>query len=76
MDGEVRRWVDELLALSPTVLKLVKRSFDDSLADFREKQDSVRLLDEVSPDFFTSGEQAEGAKAFLQRRKPDFSAYR
>lgn len=76
LDAEVRQWALELLALSPTVLKLVKRSFDDSLADFREKQDSVRLLDEVNPDFFTSGEQAEGAQAFLQRRKPDFSAYR
>jgi dihydroxynaphthoic acid synthetase len=76
LDAEVRRWADELLALSPTVLKLVKRSFDDSLADMRDTQDRFRILNQVNTEFFSSGEQAEGSQAFLERRKPDFSAYR
>lgn len=76
LDSEVQRWCDDLLTLSPTVLKLVKKSFDDSLAAMREQQDSVKLLDLVNPGFFASGEQQEGANAFMEKRKPDFSPWR
>jgi dihydroxynaphthoic acid synthetase len=76
LDAEVRRWADELMALSPTVLKLLKKSFDDSLAPMREQLDRFRMLDLVNPTFFASGEQTEGANAFLEKRKPDFSSYR
>jgi hypothetical protein len=30
----------------------------------------------VKPDFFASGEQAEGASAFLEKRRPNFDAWR
>lgn len=76
LDDEVQRWCDELLALSPTVLKLVKKSFDDALAPMREQQDRFKVLNQVNPGFFASGEQEEGASAFLQKRSPDFSAWR
>lgn len=76
LDDEVRRWCDELLALSPTVLKLVKKSFDDSLAPVREAQDRFKILNQVNPGFFSSGEQSEGAEAFLKKRTPDFSSWR
>ena len=76
LDVEVQQWCDELLALSPTVLKTVKKSFDDSWAQTREAQDRFRILDQVNPDFFQSGEQTEGAGAFLEKRQPDFSAWR
>lgn len=76
LDAEVRRWCEELLALSPTVLKLVKKSFDDSLAPMREAQDRFTIRQQVNPDFFRSGEQTEGATAFLGKRKPDFSPWR
>jgi 1,4-dihydroxy-2-naphthoyl-CoA synthase len=76
LDAEVRRWADEMMALSPTVLKLLKKSFDDSLAPMREQLDRFRMLDLVNPTFFASGEQSEGANAFLEKRKPDFSSYR
>jgi 1,4-dihydroxy-2-naphthoyl-CoA synthase len=76
LDREVQRWCDELLALSPTVLKLVKRSFDDSVRGIREQQDAVRFLTEINPGFFSSGEQTEGAAAFLDKRNADFSAWR
>jgi dihydroxynaphthoic acid synthetase len=76
LDAEVRRWCDELLALSPTVLKLVKKSFDDSFESTREAQDCFRILDRVNPGFFDSGEQGEGAAAFLEKRPPDFSPWR
>lgn len=76
LDGEVQRWCDELLALSPTVLKLVKRSFDDSVSGIREQQDAVKFLAEINPGFFSSGEQTEGAAAFMEKRPADFSAWR
>lgn len=76
LDDEVRRWCDELLALSPTVLKLLKKSFDDSVASVREEHDRFRILNQVNPGFFASGEQTEGATAFLEKRKPDFASWR
>ena len=74
--SEVQRWADELLALSPTVLHLVKRSFDEALTPPREVFDGRKLVDELHPDFFESGEQAEGASAFMEKRKPDFARWR
>lgn len=75
LDGEVDRWCEDILSLSPTVLKLVKRSFDDSLLAMREALDSVSLLKEINPGFVESGEQAEGSRAFMEKRRPDFSRW-
>ena len=74
--AEVQKWADELLALSPTVLHLVKRSFDESLAPNRDVFDGRKLVDELHPDFFESGEQSEGASAFMEKRRPDFARWR
>lgn len=76
LDAEVRRWCDEMLALSPTVLKLVKKSFDDALSIMRNDQDQFKILNQVNPGFFASGEQTEGSGAFMEKRTPDFSAWR
>lgn len=76
LDAEVERWCAELLALSPTVLKLIKKSFDDSTAHIREEQERFTILNQVNPGFFASGEQAEGSQAFLEKRRPDFSLWR
>lgn len=75
LDAEVRRWCDELLALSPTCLTTVKTSFrlhaqhylDTNVAD---------VVERVQPHYFETGEQLEGANAFLEKRKPDFSRWR
>ena len=34
------------------------------------------ILREVAPEYFSTGEQEEGANAFLEKRKPDFSRWR
>ena len=34
------------------------------------------MVDEVAPDYFKTGEQSEGAKAFLDKRKPNFKKFR
>lgn len=76
LKAEVQKWADELLALSPSVLNLVKRSFDDWVSPNRNVFEGRKLVDELHPDFFESGEQTEGASAFMEKRKPDFSQWR
>lgn len=76
LDAEVRRWCDELLALSPTVLKVLKKSFDEDYRPLREREEDHDYLAEVNPGFFESGEQQEGAAAFLEKRAPDFARFR
>jgi 2-ketocyclohexanecarboxyl-CoA hydrolase len=34
------------------------------------------VVEMVKPDYFETGEQQEGARAFLEKRKPDFSKWR
>lgn len=75
LDAEVRKWADELLAVSPTCLKILKRSFLHHMEPIMQR-DMNDLIREVAPNYFQTGEQAEGANAFLQKRKPDFSPFR
>lgn len=72
LDSEVRKWADELLAVSPTCLKVLKQSFANAM-DWSEMPD---VVNQVAPGYFETGEQAEGAAAFLEKRKPDFSRWR
>lgn len=72
LDEEVDRWCKELLALSPTCLRTVKASFNTQL----DLTPLTEILDRVAPGYFESGEQQEGANAFLEKRQPDFSRWR
>ena len=75
LDEEVQKWCREILALSPTCLKTVKRSFRYIMEDTM-KRDMFDILNEVAPNYFETGEQEEGARAFLEKRAPDFSRFR
>lgn len=75
LDAEVRKWCDELLAVSPTCLRILKRSFYHHMAPIMQR-DMNDLLKEVAPGYFATGEQQEGANAFLAKRKPDFNPFR
>ncbi|MGE4243770.1 enoyl-CoA hydratase-related protein [Ramlibacter sp.] len=72
LDAEVRRWCDQLLAVSPTCQKLLKKSFQ-GIMDWTPMKE---IIDRHAPGYFASGEQQEGAAAFLEKRKPDFSRWR
>ena len=74
-DRPVNRVLEELLALSPSCLKVLKASFrihrepimGDRMAD---------IVDRIAPNYHQEGEQQEGAAAFLEKRQPDFSPWR
>lgn len=72
LDAEVDQWARELLALSPTCLRVLKRSFRHVM----DKTEQRTMLDEVAPGYFETGEQMEGAAAFIEKRPPDFSPWR
>jgi len=74
LDAEVTRWCDELLALSPTCLKILKASFVADFGHVLGQDDAIRRL--VVDRQFWEGEQQEGARAFLEKRAPDFSRFR
>jgi 2-ketocyclohexanecarboxyl-CoA hydrolase len=75
LDTETRRWCDEILSLSPTSLRAVKRSFRQHMNAYLDLKISD-VMQEVAPNYFTSGEQQEGVKAFREKRQPDFSQWR
>jgi 2-ketocyclohexanecarboxyl-CoA hydrolase len=72
LDEEVDAWCKELLAKSPTCLKILKASFREVFAPLKTERDWVS---EVSPEFYKSGEADEGKNAFMERREPDFTRF-
>jgi len=70
LDAEVDRWSEELLAVSPTCLRILKASFEASFDPIRQPLGSMQRL--IAPSFIGSSEQLEGASAFLEKRKPNF----
>src|ERR671937_2521773 len=70
---EVRRWADEILALSPTSLRFLKQSFN---ADSEHLAGLGQLAFSGLGAFLDSEEAREGVRAFAEKRRPDFSAHR
>lgn len=74
LDQEVAKWCDELLAISPTCLKVYKASFIEEFQDLMGQGDLLRRL--LVPPSFRETEQREGTSAFLEKRRPDYSRFR
>ena len=71
--AEVRRWADEMLALSPTSLRFLKQSFNVDT----EHLSGVGQLAFTGLGLFVQSEEAEeGLRAFTEKRPPDFSRFR
>ena len=71
--AEVRRWADEILALSPTALRFLKQSFN---ADSEHVAGLGQLAFTGLGLFVDSEEAQEGMRAFNEKRQPDFAGYR
>ncbi len=75
LDAEVGRWCQELLALSPSCLKVLKASFRIHMEPIMRDR-MADIVDRIAPNYHQKGEQQEGAAAFLDKRQPDFSPWR
>jgi len=73
LGGEVRRWADEILALSPTALRFLKQSFN---ADTEHLAGIGQLAFSGLGLFVDSEEAEEGLRAFSEKRPPDFAGFR
>jgi 2-ketocyclohexanecarboxyl-CoA hydrolase len=73
LHGEVRRWADEMLALSPTALRFLKQSFN---ADTEHLAGVGQIAFSGLGQFVESDEAGEGVRAFAEKRDPDFTPYR
>ena len=71
--AEVRRYADEILALSPTSLRFLKQSFNQ---DTEHLAGQAALAFSGLHEFVDSDEAREALAAFEQKRKPDFAPYR
>jgi naphthoate synthase len=72
LEEETVQWCNEMLALSPFALRLMKASFnaaEDGLAGIQQLAHDTNLL------FYGSEEAQEGRDAYRQKRKPDFSRF-
>jgi len=70
---EVRRWADEILALSPTALRFLKQSFN---ADTEHLAGVGQVAFSGLGAFVGSEEAQEGVRAFAEKRAPDFTRFR
>jgi len=72
LEDETVQWCEEMLALSPFALRLLKASFnaaEDGLSGIQQLAHDTNLL------FYGSEEAQEGRDAYRQKRKPDFSRF-
>jgi 2-ketocyclohexanecarboxyl-CoA hydrolase len=69
LDAEVEKWCAELMEKSPTALAIAKRSFN---ADSENIRGIGALGMQALALYYQTEESKEGAKAFLEKRKPDF----
>jgi naphthoate synthase len=72
LENETVRWCREMLAHSPTALRLLKAAFNadtDGLAGIQELAGNATAL------FYMTPEGQEGRDAFLEKRPPDFGKF-
>jgi len=72
LEDEVVAWAEEIMQHSPLALRMIKAGLNaelDGQAGIQELAGDATML------YYLTDEAQEGAKAFLEKRKPDFSQY-
>jgi naphthoate synthase len=72
LEEETVRWCEEMLAMSPLALRMLKSSFNaalDGQAGIQELAGNATML------FYMTEEAQEGRNAFKEKRKPDFGKF-
>ena len=69
LEAEVDQWCEEMLALSPGCLEVLKAAFDQEMDGYRE---SCITSAAMFPDWFDMPEGKEGGAAFMEKRTPEF----
>lgn len=69
---EAKSWGHEIAAMSPTAIKFLKHAFN---TDTEHQAGLANMATAGLELFVTSDEGMEGAKAFAEKRKPDFQKY-
>ena len=71
-EDETVQWCEEMMAHSPTALRLLKAGMNadtDGLAGLQQMAGDATLL------YYTTDEAKEGREAFKEKRKPDFGQF-
>jgi naphthoate synthase len=72
LEAEGVAWAEEILAMSPTAIRFLKSAFlvaTDGLAGLQEFAGNTTGL------YYTTDEAHEGSRAFLDKRRPDFTKF-
>jgi naphthoate synthase len=73
LEEETMAWARELLAKSPTALRFLKHAFN---ADTDHVYGIQNLAHGATALYYETEECAEGTRAFLEKREPDFGRFR
>ncbi len=73
LELEVDKWCEELLAVSPGCLEILKASFDQEMDGYA---DLGVISSQFYPDWFDQPEGKEGGMAFTEKRRPRFWSLR
>jgi naphthoate synthase/2-ketocyclohexanecarboxyl-CoA hydrolase len=69
LEAEVDKWCEEMLALSPGCLEILKAAFDQEMDGYAEMG---VISSQLYPDWFDMPEGKEGGHAFTEKRKAEF----
>jgi 1,4-dihydroxy-2-naphthoyl-CoA synthase len=70
---EVEAWCREILAKSPTAIRLAKQSFN---IDTEQMAGVGRFAQTTLQLYYETDEAMEGRNAFVEKRPPDFGKFR